>query len=346
MKIDTSNINLSSTHAFFEKDEISLDRQVRFSNVFDNRLARFQPVAEKPAAIDVSPKWYEMTALGGQEAMKLKRVFVLELEKLKNIMDRMIQWLNRSSIKGCCCEFEGFNQINVNPFEKQPGQIVEYDYVEKRSYIHQETENTNFFADGIVKAMDGRTIELSFEMNLGREFFKEDKYAYHEKGYTLVDPLVINLDSSLPQLAGTSFSFDLNMDGADEDLLSLRPGSGFLALDKNRDGIINDGSELFGPSTGSGFDELSKYDQDQNLWIDENDDIFNELTIWENDDQGQMHLTKIKDAGIGAIYLVSSQTPFELRDENNHLQARVKKSGIALNEDGSSRSVQEMDWIA
>jgi hypothetical protein len=183
-------------------------------------------------------------------------------------------------------------------------------------------------------------------MNLGREFFKEDTYTTHEKGYTLIDPLVINLDSSLPQLAGTSFSFDLNMDGVDEDLLSLQPGSGFLAFDRNKDGMINDGSELFGPSTGSGFNELSRYDLDQNLWIDEKDAIFDELNIWENDDQGRMQLTKIKDAGIGAIYLGSAETPFSIKDENNHLQARINRSGLAINEDGSISSIQEMDWTA
>ncbi len=29
--------------------------------------------------------------------------------------------------------------------------------------------------------------------------------------------------------------------------------SGFLAFDKNADGMINDGSELFGPESGNGF---------------------------------------------------------------------------------------------
>ena len=31
----------------------------------------------------------------------------------------------------------------------------------------------------------------------------------------------------------------------------MNPESGFLALDKNSDGIINDGSELFGTKTGA-----------------------------------------------------------------------------------------------
>ena len=57
-----------------------------------------------------------------------------------------------------------------------------------------------------------------------------------------------------------------------------------------------------------------------------------------------MQLTRLKDAGIGAIYLASVSSPFDLKDEDNRLQARLKRSGIALNEDGSVSSIQEMDW--
>ncbi len=37
---------------------------------------------------------------------------------------------------------------------------------------------------------------------------------------------------------------------------------------------INDGSELFGTSSGDGFKDLATYDEDENGWIDENDSIF------------------------------------------------------------------------
>ncbi len=136
----------------------------------------------------------------------------------------------------------------------------------------------------------------------------------------------------------------MDADGTSEEIFAPTKGTGFLSFDKNKDGIINDGTELFGPSTGNGFGELSEYDLDHNLWIDENDEIFDQLTIWENDEQGEMQLTRIKDAGIGAIYLESETTPFDFRDENNELQARLKRSSIALNEDGSVSAVQEMDW--
>lgn len=40
--------------------------------------------------------------------------------------------------------------------------------------------------------------------------------------------------------------------------------------------------------------------------------------------------TKIKDAGIGAIYLANSNTPIEVLDDDGDVQARIKRSGVAL----------------
>ena len=344
MKIDTSNINLSSTHAFFEKTQVTIEQEMRFSNLFDNSLERFQPGSgDQEKSVKINAQWYEPTTFKGQDAVALSRQFVRELEKMRQILDSIIQGLNRSSC-GCCLQLKGIDRININPDQQSSVRMMAYEYVEQTTYTHHETENTHFSADGMINTMDGKRIDFTFEMNLAREFFREDQFTYSENGYTLIDPLIINLNTTMPQLAQTQFLFDLDMDGTKEDLPFLSPGTGLLSLDKNYDGMINDGSELFGPSTGNGFGELSQYDLDHNLWIDENDDIFDELTSWENDEQGQMQLTKIKDAGIGAIYLASIETPFDFKGENNFLDARIKKSGIALNEDGSVSSIQEMDW--
>lgn len=56
-------------------------------------------------------------------------------------------------------------------------------------------------------------------------------------------------------------------------------GSGFLALDRNQNGVVDDGSELFGTQSGDGFAHLALYDQDSNGWIDANDPVFDKLRI-------------------------------------------------------------------
>ena len=67
--------------------------------------------------------------------------------------------------------------------------------------------------------------------------------------------------------------------------------------------MINDGNELFGTKSGDGFKDLAKYDKDRNGWIDEADDIFDDLRIWTKDEQGNDKLLTLKEAGVGAIYL-------------------------------------------
>jgi hypothetical protein len=71
------------------------------------------------------------------------------------------------------------------------------------------------------------------------------------------DPLVLNFAGTAAQLTDQRFSFDLNADGSDEQINFVTPGSGFLVFDRNQDGKVNNGSELFGPTTGDGFQELA-----------------------------------------------------------------------------------------
>jgi hypothetical protein len=56
-------------------------------------------------------------------------------------------------------------------------------------------------------------------------------------------------------LTDATFSFDINSDGIEEQMASLGPGKGFLALDKNDDRWITDGSELFGPTLSFTLEE-------------------------------------------------------------------------------------------
>lgn len=74
------------------------------------------------------------------------------------------------------------------------------------------------------------------------------------------DPLVINLNSSTAQVTDQKFYFDLDADGTADRISMLKSGSGFLALDKNGNGKIDDGSELFGTQSGDGFADLEEYD--------------------------------------------------------------------------------------
>ncbi len=137
--------------------------------------------------------------------------------------------------------------------------------------------------------------------------------------------------------------FDLNSDGEKEQMTFVEQGSGFLALDKNNDNKINDGSELFGPTNGDGFQKLSAYDVDRNDWIDEQDPIFDSLKLWGKNKEGQTQLFSLADKGIGAISLNRIHTPFTYKNDQNQSLGEVATTGIALKETGEAVSVQQIN---
>jgi hypothetical protein len=159
----------------------------------------------------------------------------------------------------------------------------------------------------------------------------------------VVDPLVINYDGPAADFTKTTFRFDLDADGVSEEMPSLAAGSGFLALDKDGDGTINDGSELFGPSSGNGFAELEEIDSDGNGWLDASDPVYDRLRIWTRDEQGKDTLVALGQKGIGAIYLGSLGAAFAVKDESNALQAQNTRMGIFLRETGQPGIVQQVD---
>lgn len=133
-----------------------------------------------------------------------------------------------------------------------------YDY----HAITVETESVHYEAAGVVTTADGRRLSFAVQLDMSRAFYQER--GIRIRAGTAVDPLVISLDGAAPVLSRERYAFDLDGDGLTEDIAFATGGSGFLALDKNGDGQINDGTELFGPAMGDGFAELALYDLDNN----------------------------------------------------------------------------------
>lgn len=206
--------------------------------------------------------------------------------------------------------------------------------------VYMESEKMSFKAQGKIKTADGKEIDFSSELNMSREFVTDHITNINQR---LLDPLVVNFDGPAAALTDTKFSFDLDNDGTSDQISSLNLGSGFLALDQNQDGVINNGSELFGTKSGNGFADLARYDLDQNGWIDENDAIFDKLRIWTKDQSGRDVLFGLGQKGIGAIYLGSVGTQFSLKNEANQTQGEIRSSGVFLREDGTTGTMQQID---
>lgn len=232
------------------------------------------------------------------------------------------------------------DQAQAQSTQRQ-GWGVEYD----RHETLRESEQTRFEAQGVVRTSDGREIRFQLSLQMSREFFQETNVSVRAGDGVKKDPLVINFSGTAAQLTDTKFAFDLNSDGKTEQVSFVAPGSGFLALDKNGNGTIDNGSELFGTQSGNGFTDLSAYDSDKNGWIDENDAVYSKLRVWSKDASGKDQLSTLAQRNVGALYLGNVTTPFDLKNTANDLQGQVRSSGVYLNEDGSAGTLQQVDLV-
>ena len=215
-------------------------------------------------------------------------------------------------------------------------------HYETETYYMQE-QSASFQTQGQVVTADGRTIDFNLNVHMSSRFEAYYKESFDiQKAVNLCDPLVINLDSSPATVSDQTFYFDLDGDGVEEDIHKLNSGSGYLALDKNNDGKINDGNELFGTASGDGFADLAKYDEDGNGWIDENDAIWNHLKIWVQTEQGPQ-LYSLADKGVGAICLNRMPTYYTQYDKDGEVSAVVRSTGMFLYENGAAGSMQHLD---
>ncbi len=232
-----------------------------------------------------------------------------------------------------------FGGLTGNMTNGSGGNYAEYHY-------HSESETTSFSTTGTVVTEDGREIEFGLNVTMSRSFVEESRLNIRYGVPVYCDPLIVRLNAAPGQLSDQTFFFDIDSDGEKDELSRPESGSGFLCLDKNGDGEINDGSELFGAKSGNGFEELAEYDEDGNGWIDENDSIFERLKIWTKDELGRDKLMDLKEADVGAVYIKNVRTDFSIRNARNEELGQVRRSGFFLREsDGMPLPVEQLDLV-
>ena len=208
---------------------------------------------------------------------------------------------------------------------------------------HVEKEKSDYKASGKVQTEDGRDIKVEVNVSMARKKERDTFIAMLSPLDNLFDPLIINTKAQTSGLSDKKFKFDLDADGKQDEISLTKSGSGFLALDKNGDGKINDGTELFGVKSGDGFKDLAEYDTDGNGWIDENDEVFDKLKVWSKTEDGKDELKSLKESGVGAIFLGAENTEFTIEGEDGVLDGKVRKTGIFLKEDGTAGTIQHVD---
>ncbi len=269
------------------------------------------------------------------ETLTGKRIKFLHPKKLnldKPLSDKALEKLISTG---------GVNAGGTGQAVQRQGWGLEYDLHE----AHYEKQDMSFSAKGSVKTSDGKEIDFDLELNMSREFVSRTDVSMRAGDAVVKDPLVVNFGSSSASLTSQKYSFDIDSDGTSDQISFAGAGSGFLAFDINNDGTINNGSELFGPQSGNGFNDLAQYDSDINGWIDENDEIYDKLRIWTKDENGNDQLFAIGEKGIGAIYLGSAATAYDMKTSSNDTLGSIARSGIYLTENGKAGTIQHVDLV-
>ncbi|MFH0785589.1 MAG: hypothetical protein V2B20_27090, partial [Pseudomonadota bacterium] len=130
-------------------------------------------------------------------------------------------------------------------------------------------------------------------------------------------PLILDLDGDGVETRSVAdnIQFDLDNNGFRETVGWVGADDGLLALDKNGDGQITGGTELFGNHTilasggkaANGFSALAEYDDNKDGRIDANDAVFSQLKVWRDLDADGVsdagELIGLAEAGVARLNL-------------------------------------------
>lgn len=293
-----------------------------------------QKVSEKPETDDSVKGIIGRSVIGRSLGIRRQRMV-----SLRELLELLIQ-NRRDAVRQLLHLQSGFQESRPVNF------VVLQKVYERHQSTYQESEQTAFSTSGSVVTADGKEIDFNVNLMMARSFMETTSEEVVSQTIQFTDPLVVNFESGSVELTDQTFSFDLDGDGAGENIAILSEVCGYLALDRNEDGVINDGAELFGAKTGDGFGELAVFDLDGNGWIDENDEVFDKLRIWSKDADGKDQLVGLGVRGIGAIYLGHAITQFALNNDENETQAMVRSTGIFLKENGEVGTIQQVDMAS
>jgi len=103
-------------------------------------------------------------------------------------------------------------------------------------------------------------------------------------------PIVLDLDGTGLHTVGAAngVKFDMSATGSHQNVGWVSGNTGFLVRDVNHDGVINNGSEMFGTATtlatggkaDNGYDALKSFDTNHDGVINSQDAVYNELKVW------------------------------------------------------------------
>ncbi|NWD66974.1 putative Ig domain-containing protein [Pseudomonas gingeri] len=218
----------------------------------------------------------------------------------------------------------------------------------------------NGFPNAVLSAMGigsaAAAVDDDFKRKLARGF---------EQAEVTRSPLIIDLDGNGVETLSVSegVHFDLDGNGFSENTGWVGKNDGLLVWDKNNNGQIDSGAELFGNSTklssgqnaANGFLALADLDESLDGVFDERDSTFSKLQIWRDVNSDGLvqagELKSLKDSGISSFDLNYSEpgkidangdVPGSVKDANGN---EHRQTGHYTRNDGRVAAVDDV-WFA
>lgn len=302
------------------------------------------PQASQPAGFDLTPD--------DEELHKLRMLLVVLGRQVEEIDKTLAELMGVPAVPGpgSLPAAASPDSIPATPGRADTGRaetgLTETGRTDFLNYSYNLTEwrgaSLTVSASGQFSTADGRQIQYGMQLEMRNVQYSSQSLSIRA-GAALQDPLVLNLAAGPVSLdGGRRVDFDLDADGKVDSMAAFASHSAFLALDRNGNGRVDDGRELFGALTGDGFAELAAFDQDGNGFIDEGDAVFQQLRLWQPDSQGGGALVGLQAAGVGAIGLARAHADFDLTS-GQQLEGRVRSTGLFVFESGQVGSLQQID---